>query len=135
MNGPTIVPCRVITASTASAVLCLVPVGLGGDEEGGLAGAAVRQLNDQVVAETRLPADALQLGIARDGGQHVRHAGGASLVAQPGGGDLGVEAAAQRVRRQDQPVAQFGADRLGLLVEEHGGDPGAAAVPPSAWPG
>ena len=68
MNGPTMVPCRVITASTAIGGVVLdpvhdlrlvagdgvgvtVPAGLVGDEERGLAGIAVRQLDHQVVPE------------------------------------------------------------------------------------
>jgi hypothetical protein len=51
--------------------------------------------------------------------EHVRDRRRARLVAQLGGDDLGVQAAAQRIRRQDQRVALLAADLLGLFVEEH----------------
>ena len=75
MNGPTIVPCRVMHASTAAALLLIRFITLsswptmssayssqsvlGLDEERRLAGVAVRRLHDQVVAETCSAASAV----------------------------------------------------------------------------
>ena len=96
-----------------------VPVASGGDEEGRLARVAVGRLHDQVVAEAGRRRERGERGVAVRPAEHVRDRRRARLVAQLGGDDLGVQPAPQRIRRQDQRVALFPADLLGLFVEEH----------------
>ena len=107
----------------------LAPVGLRRDEEGGLSRVAIRRLNDEFITEACLFGDGPKSGPAVDPGEHVRHAGCASLVAQLGGDDLGVQMLTQTRCRQDQVVAQFLTEVLGFAVEEHHRDLG----PDTAW--
>ena len=115
MNGPTIVPLRVSTASTATGRLLirfitltswptmslavLLPAGLVVDEEGGLAGVAVRRLDHQVGAKPGRRSTADQVLVVLDGGEDVGHAGRADVVAEPGRDELRVQVLAQLRRR------------------------------------
>ena len=89
------------------------------DEEGRLARVAVRCLHDQVGAQTRVGGELGQLVVAVGPSDDVGHRGCPRLLAEASRHDLGVQVPAQRVRREDQVVAQLLADLLGLLVEEH----------------
>ncbi len=118
-RGPVVDPLHDLELFADHVLGVALPVALLLDEEGRLARIAVRRLHDQVGAQSRVGGELGQLVVAVGPSDDVGHRGCPRLFAEASRHDLGVQVPSQRVRREDQVVAQLLADLLGLLVEEH----------------
>ncbi len=137
MIGPTRVPCRVSTASTATARQLIRFITLSSTPVSSWSSAAASQPSRSVMKNVVLPESPQgscttrsspspvragqleQLVVVGHGAQHVGHAGHPGLVAHPGGDQLGVHPVPQLGRRQRDLDAQLAGQPLGLLVEHH----------------
>ena len=115
MNGPTMVPCRVMHASTAAALLLIRFITLSSwptMSSASLSQSASDSMKNVVLPESpygvcttrSVPRPCAvgqrgQLGVGVRPAEHVRHRRRTGLVAELGGHDLRVEPPAQRVRR------------------------------------
>ena len=132
INGPTSVPCRVITPSIASSrgsirfitlslspsiFLRARPSRLPRDEERGLTGVPVRRLHDEVVAEARLARPACKRRVGRSPPIVFGTLGTPASFAEPRRLDLRVQPVAERRRRERDLEPELARELLGLLVE------------------